>query len=166
MTAPRPVSIPVPKAPVHPQSSTEHYWAARALTAEALLAASAAHRRELKSVAFSEDIKKQRELAVLRKSHETRQKKMEAIVIASVTCVTVLASLVIYLLFTDERSKQPQSKWAMASHFTIPILSPWTSVVEHETSTFGAKTIVAALVVAACLAYAVFRYWCSYRHRR
>lgn len=41
-----------------PVSATEQYWAARALTAETLLAAREAHQREVRSLAYSEDIKR------------------------------------------------------------------------------------------------------------
>lgn len=43
---------------VHPQSSAEQYWAARALRAETLLSSRMAHQRELKTLSFSEETKR------------------------------------------------------------------------------------------------------------
>lgn len=41
-----------------PVTAAEGYWAARALKAEALLAAGEAHQRELRAVALSEEAKR------------------------------------------------------------------------------------------------------------
>jgi len=43
---------------LRPCSPAEQYWAARALTAETLLAAKTDHQRELKDVAYTEDVKR------------------------------------------------------------------------------------------------------------
>ncbi|KAI0034783.1 hypothetical protein K488DRAFT_68855 [Vararia minispora EC-137] len=53
-------STPSPALPgyLYPRSPAEQYWAARALTAETLLAAKAGHRRELKKIACTEDVKR------------------------------------------------------------------------------------------------------------
>jgi hypothetical protein len=43
---------------MRPCSPAEQYWAARALTAETLLAAKTDHQRDLREVAYSEDVKR------------------------------------------------------------------------------------------------------------
>jgi len=51
------------------------------------------------------------------------------------------------------------------AHFTIPILSPFTSVVEHETSVIGSKTLAVFAFVLAAFFYFVFRHWLARRHQ-
>ncbi|THH12570.1 hypothetical protein EW146_g7571, partial [Bondarzewia mesenterica] len=153
----RPLPSPLVKqndAPV-PKSATEQYWAARALTAETLLSARMDHQREMKSIVSAEDEKKSKEMAALQRYHNETQKKMEYILIISISCILVLVSLIIYLLLDHAKTKPTPSKWGMTSHFTIPILSPWTSVVENEASVLGAKTMIAFGMIAAGLAYAI-----------
>lgn len=106
----------------------------------------------------------------------------------TITCIMVLLAFIIYLLMTHSpASKQAASRWG--AHFTIPILSPFTSVVsyllfppatsvchrgvglltssitqiEHEVSTFGTTALIGFAFVFACLAYAVFRYYAGRR---
>ena len=43
---------------VRPRSSTEQYWAARALTAETLLSARMAHHQEIRTLTYSEEAKR------------------------------------------------------------------------------------------------------------
>ncbi len=51
-------TIPVPPDDVTPRSRVEQYWAARALTAEALLSARTEHHRELRTLSFGEELKR------------------------------------------------------------------------------------------------------------
>jgi hypothetical protein len=55
-------SLPPTPSPIRtvlkPRSAAEQYWAARALTAETLLSARATHHKELKNLAYSEEIKR------------------------------------------------------------------------------------------------------------
>jgi hypothetical protein len=77
--------------------------------------------------------------------------------------------------------ESPKTK--AASHFTIPILSPFTSVVsvvfvaryevelmifqitkvEHETGIISATSVTILIVVMGILSYAIFRHWFSRR---
>jgi len=92
------------------------------------------------------------------------------------SCIAILTGLLVYFA-SHSCSKPPASGWGLASHFTIPILSPFTSVVscvslgiyltlnhplhqvEHETSVMGTKVVIATVMVLAGLAYALVRYW-------
>lgn len=138
-----------------PDSSAARYWAARAATAEVLLAERSKHAYELRSVIHEEDAKRREEIAALHGAHEERQRKLERIVMC---CIVVLVVVVLCLLGTHylASSRKPERG---ATHFTIPVLSPFTSVVEHETSAWGARIIVPALMIVAMLAWGVFRHW-------
>lgn len=154
-----------------PMSPAEQYWAARALTAETLLSAAEAHQREVRSAVDAEEEKRLRDITVLQKAHSERERKMERVVMFSGVFIALLVAVLVYLL-VDHHHARPKgpapSMWGVAlpSHFTIPILSPWTSVVEHEASVIGAKTTIAFALIAAGLAYAMFRYWAAARGHR
>ncbi|GBE83301.1 hypothetical protein SCP_0503490 [Sparassis crispa] len=146
-------------------NSTEQYWAARALTAEAALSVRAAFHQEVYVLTESHEEKRAHELAELQRIHDERHAKLERLVLILLGCLFAFVSAILYILFrqhTDYRS----SRWCLPSHFTIPVLSPFTSVVEHETSVFNTRSITIVLLVLAALAYACFRYWLSHlRHR-
>ncbi|KAI9450111.1 hypothetical protein BJY52DRAFT_206826 [Lactarius psammicola] len=146
-----------------PDSSAARYWAARAVTAEVLLAERNKHAHELRGVIHNEDAKRREEVAALHGAHEARQRKMEWVVIC---CIAVLAVVVLCLLVIHARASSPTPTRHMASHFTIPVLSPFTSVVEHETSAWGARIIIPGLMIAATLAWGVFRQWISQKSLR
>ena len=97
-------------------------------------------------------------------------------VLIALICFLVL--LVIYLATHYTRQNTVRGAWAfLPSHFTIPILSPFTSVVsrsmfpqttlsnssatpqvEHETSVVGSKTITMICLALTGLAYLIFRH--------
>ncbi|KAN0133134.1 hypothetical protein V8E53_009164 [Lactarius tabidus] len=140
-----------------PDSSAARYWAARAATAEVLLAERSKHSYELRSVINEEDAKRREEIAALHGAHQARQRKMEWIVMC---CIVVLVVVVLGLLGTHHLASS-RTPARGATHFTIPVLSPFTSVVEHETSAWGARIIVPGLMIVATLAWVVFRHWTS-----
>ncbi|EIM87453.1 uncharacterized protein STEHIDRAFT_139125 [Stereum hirsutum FP-91666 SS1] len=145
-----------------PSTSAEHYWAARALTAESILEAKMDHQQELKSIKLYEDEKRTRDLAVLQQAHDAQYKELKRTLFFTITCIVVLLAFIIYILMTNSpASKQSASRWG--AHFTIPILSPFTSVIEHEVSTFGTTALIGFAFVFAGLAYAVFRYYAGRR---
>lgn len=143
---------------LRPQSLTEQYWAARALKAETRLSSSIAHQRELRSLSSSEETKRLREIASLSTTHEWRQARLEKFVDFLLVCVGALMLSVIYLLASSKRHESPVPRWRLPSHFTIPILSPFTSVVEHETSTIGTRSITVVVIILATFAYIIFRH--------
>ncbi|KAI0293877.1 hypothetical protein B0F90DRAFT_1821770 [Multifurca ochricompacta] len=148
-----------------PDSSIAHYWAARAVTAEVLLAERHKHTDELRSVMYGEDVKRRTEVAALQEVHEEHQKKMERMVLCCVAAlaITIFGLLVTHVLHTPTPLTSTRRT---ASHFTIPILSPFTSVVEHETSAWGARIIVPALIIVSTFAWGVVRHWMTRGSRR
>ncbi|KAG6812462.1 hypothetical protein H0H92_002727 [Tricholoma furcatifolium] len=79
-----------------------------------------------------------------------RLAQLERLVIILLGMIALLLSLVVYLFATRSNQKTP-------THFTIPILSPFTSVIEHETSVIGSKTITLLILVGAALSYFAIR---------
>ncbi|PCH37390.1 hypothetical protein WOLCODRAFT_140835 [Wolfiporia cocos MD-104 SS10] len=149
---------------VQPKTTSEQYWAARALTAETLLTARLAHENELSALSAAEEEKRARELAVLQRSHDKRYAKLEILAMTLFACLIAFVSTTIYLL---SRAQRPTpSRWALPSHFTIPILSPFASVVEHETSVIDTRLITMCCAILAALAYACFRYWLAHGRQR
>ncbi|KAJ7792247.1 hypothetical protein B0H14DRAFT_2931990 [Mycena olivaceomarginata] len=147
------------KAALQPRTSAEQYWAARALTAETLLSARVEHHRELRSLSYVEETKRARERA----AHDVRHAKLEKLILA---LLMMLLLLVLALLHLAHRSASaPTSRLRKPSHFTISILSPFTSVVEHETSVVGSKTLVVFAFAFAGLAYFMFRHWLARRRQ-
>ncbi|KAJ7121018.1 hypothetical protein C8R44DRAFT_877329 [Mycena epipterygia] len=144
---------------LQPRTNTEQYWAARALSAETLLAARLEHQRELRSLSYEEENKRARELA----AHDARHAKLERLVLA---LLAMLLVVVLALLNLAHRDSSPVARGRkVPAHFTIPILSPFTSVVEHETSVIGSKTLAVFAFVLAGLAYFVFRHWLARRRQ-
>ncbi|KAF8155534.1 hypothetical protein B0H34DRAFT_499275 [Crassisporium funariophilum] len=150
-----------------PLTVTEQYWAARALKAEALLEAQESHKKEVKSLGYAQDMKRERELSLLAKEHKEKHASLERLLVFLLILIALLVLLIIYLATHYTRHSllmqhnQQQRWWSAigASHFTIPILSPFTSVVEQETSVIGSKTIGTLAAISACLAYMVFKIW-------
>ncbi|OCH86744.1 hypothetical protein OBBRIDRAFT_714554, partial [Obba rivulosa] len=143
-----------------PVTATEQYWAARALTAEALLAARITHTNELQALTEAEQEKRSREMEAVHRLHEVRHSQLERLVVVLLGCLVIFVSVVMYT-FSGSHHHAPPARYSKPSHFTIPILSPFASVVEHETSVFNAKIITILALVTACLLYACFRYWLS-----
>ncbi|PBL03077.1 hypothetical protein ARMGADRAFT_1551 [Armillaria gallica] len=159
-------TIPVPPDDVTPRSRVEQYWAARALTAEALLSARTEHHRELRTLSFGEELKRSRERNALMKANEDKISRMEKLTWALLGVIVFLAILIVWMSHVNQHRTQRPQRWLLPSHFTIPILSPFTSVVEKEVSVIGSKTIVFAIAIVACLAYFVYRHWLASRLRK
>ncbi|KAK7042272.1 hypothetical protein R3P38DRAFT_2889468 [Favolaschia claudopus] len=121
------------------------YWAARALKAETLLAARVEHHRELRSLSFVEETKRARE----RNAHDARHAKLEKLVLV---LLVMLVLLVLALLHLAHKSTSKSRSRKLPFHFTIPILSPFTSV-----------TLTALSFVFAGLAYFTLRHWMARR---
>ncbi|KIM82881.1 hypothetical protein PILCRDRAFT_820182 [Piloderma croceum F 1598] len=154
-----PNTIDQPSEYLRPQTSTEQYWAIRALKAETILQARTVHHRELQSLSFSEQTKRSREIAALSQAHEAKQVRLEKFVIALLACLGFLIMAFIYLLTSRNRNEPSASRRSLPYHFTIPILSPFTSVVEHETSAIGTRSIAVLVMTLAVLVYFIFRRW-------
>ncbi|KAK0469295.1 uncharacterized protein EV420DRAFT_1633714 [Desarmillaria tabescens] len=152
-------TIPAPQGDVTPRNRVEQYWAARALTAETLLSARTEHHRELRTLSFGEELKRSRERNALMKANEDKIARMEKLTWALLGVIIFLAILIVCMSHVNQRRAQRPQRWFLPSHFTIPILSPFTSVVEKEVSVIGSKTIVFAIAIIACLVYFVYRHW-------
>ncbi|KAG1733325.1 hypothetical protein EDB19DRAFT_1896645 [Suillus lakei] len=138
-----------------PRTFVEQYWAARALVAETVLTTRVQHQKEMAEVRLGEEEKRTNQIAALVRANEQRQSRLEKFVAVLVACFMLLFLALIYILLRDS----PKSKGA--SHFTIPILSPFTSVVEHETGVISARSVSIFIVVLGILSYAIFRHWFS-----
>ncbi|KAJ7232012.1 hypothetical protein C8J57DRAFT_1091480 [Mycena rebaudengoi] len=139
---------------LQPRSTAEQYWAARALSAETLLAARVEHHRELRTLTSVHDDRREQDKAM----HEARYARLEALVLTLLGTLLLLALALPYLN-APRVAATPRAR--VPAHFTIPILSPFTSVVEHETSAVGFKAIAVGILALTLLAYALFRHWIS-----
>jgi len=142
---------------VKPRTIVGQYWAARALVAETVLSTRVQHQKEVAEVRLGEEEKRTKEITALIQANELRQSRLEKFVAALVACLMVLFLVVLYMWMHDS----PKTK--AASHFTIPILSPFSSVVEHETGIISATSVTIFIVVMGILSYAIFRHWFSRR---
>jgi len=142
---------------VKPRAIVEQYWAARALVVETVLSTRVQHHKEVAEVRLGEEEKRTKEITALIRANELRQNRLEKFVAALVACLMILFLVVLYIWMHDS----PKTK--AASHFTIPILSPFTSVVEHETGIISATSVTIFIVVMGILSYAIFRHWFSRR---
>ncbi|KAG7088377.1 hypothetical protein E1B28_012378 [Marasmius oreades] len=154
---------------IFPRSQTEQYWAARALSAETLLTARTEHHFEMRDLTRYQEERRTSEIAVLTKAHEERLVKMENLILI-LTGALVLISAALLFVYVTSAPNNPRHDLRSRSltHFTIPILSPFASVVENESSVVGTKTIAAVSVILATLVYLMFRYWIAQpvsRHR-
>ncbi|KAG1769836.1 hypothetical protein EDD22DRAFT_868151 [Suillus occidentalis] len=142
-------------ATAKPRTFVEQYWAARALVAETVLTTRVQHQKEMAEVRLGEEEKRTNQIAALVRASEQRQSRLEKFVAALVACLMLLFLALIYILLRNS----PKSK--SASHFTIPILSPFTSVVEHETGIMSARLVSIFIIGLGILSYAIFRHWLS-----
>ncbi|KAG2123182.1 hypothetical protein BD769DRAFT_1577169 [Suillus cothurnatus] len=168
---PKTTWYPTPAA-AKPRTFVEQYWAARALVAETVLTTRVQHQKEMAEVRPGMEEKQTNQFAALMRANEQRQSRLEKSVVRCVnlfvflcaahfiqavliTCFMLLFLGLIYILLRDS----PKSK--AASHFTIPILSPFTSVVEYETGIISARSVSMFIVVLGILSYVIFRHFLS-----
>ncbi|KAE9406567.1 hypothetical protein BT96DRAFT_987406 [Gymnopus androsaceus JB14] len=147
-----------------PRSRAEQYWAARALTAETLLVARKEHYEDVKSVTYVAETKRGNEVAQLSKLYDTRLMRLERLLVILLGFILIITFSMLFSQLSLVHSP-PSGRQAQWAHFTIPILSPFASVVEHEVSVIGSKTITAIFLIIACLAYLLFRHWISRQSR-
>ncbi|KAF9267379.1 hypothetical protein L218DRAFT_1060923 [Marasmius fiardii PR-910] len=151
---------------VFPRSQNEQYWAARALSAETLLIARTEHHLEIRDLTRYQDEKR---TASLNRTHEDRLVKMEKLVLNLIGALCLFSAALFFVYVTNATGNprhDPRNR--SFTHFTIPILSPFASVVEHESSVIGTKTIAAISMILAILVYFMFQHWIAHlvsRHR-
>ncbi|KAJ3793947.1 hypothetical protein GGU11DRAFT_797939 [Lentinula aff. detonsa] len=151
---------------LYPRSESEQYWTARALKAETLLIFKEEHFEHLQSVTVEQETKRVTEVAQLTKLYDERLVKLERLlaillgVLFLLTFFTFFSNL--FLTHQGREARSAQNQWA---HFTIPILSPFASVVEHEVSVVGSRTIFGSCLIIAGLAYFLLRHWINSKIR-
>ncbi|KAH0831124.1 hypothetical protein J3R83DRAFT_13690 [Lanmaoa asiatica] len=138
-----------------PRTKTEQYWAARALVAETLLSARDRHQDELAEMRRMEEQKREREIGTILHANDQRQRRLERLM---VTCLAVLLGFMGWLVVMIAPDWGAKGKSNKPSHFTIPILSPFASVVEHETSVFGAKVAAILVLVIGIALYVALKH--------
>ncbi|TCD63456.1 hypothetical protein EIP91_005397 [Steccherinum ochraceum] len=109
--------------------------------------------------------KHSQEMAELNRQHEVRHTKLERLALLLMTWLLAMVAVLIYLLVRGHPPHLPTSRWNTPLHFTIPVLSPFTSVTEHEESVLSTRTMVIMILAGTCLAYACFTYWLRQQKR-
>lgn len=118
------------------------YWAGRALVAE---------------MQVSERDRAQVQLEHAQRNHEERVSRLERFVIA---LTTMLAFIIIVLLFRNSASAGQTARGsAFRPHLTIPLLSPFTTIVEHEMSNTSFRTTALLIIVGAFVVYQLVCRW-------
>ncbi|KAL1948256.1 hypothetical protein VTO73DRAFT_12331 [Trametes versicolor] len=140
-------------AVTHPVSAVEHHWAMRATRAEALLDAHAVHRHEISSL----EERRSRELAELNRRHLQVYARQQMMVWSLLGTALAAISALLYFLYQRAVPAGADSRLLGPLHFTIPILSPFASVIEHETSFVNVQLVAVLLLAAASFALLWFR---------
>ncbi|KAF8557500.1 hypothetical protein OG21DRAFT_1505227 [Imleria badia] len=73
-------------------------------------------------------------------------------------CLAVLLGFMGWLVIKITPDRDAKGSSNKPSHFTIPILSPFTSVVEHETGVFGTKAVTIFVLVIGIAVYAAVKH--------
>ncbi|KAI0649694.1 hypothetical protein C8Q79DRAFT_1006042 [Trametes meyenii] len=133
-------------------TAIEHHWALRATRAEALLTAHTAHRRE---ISILED-RRTRDLAKLNAEYLQEYTKHARIVWISMGSLLAFVFALFSFLYR-QCVPATSSRWPGPLHFTIPILSPFASVIEHETSVVNIQLVALLLLGAGGFAFLWFR---------
>ncbi|EJD01871.1 uncharacterized protein FOMMEDRAFT_168473 [Fomitiporia mediterranea MF3/22] len=145
-----------------PMTETERYWAYRAIVAETKLAEHKGLRTD-NLERMKEELRRQSMADLAHKYHEERVLRLERLAIGLISTI-ILITLV--LLFRHQgQSDDKHSKRSFRPHLTIPILSPFTSIVEHEEASLSFRMTAALLITLGILAYGMFRYWLQHRPR-
>jgi len=127
---------------ITPSTRSEMYWAGRALVAE---------------MQVSERDRAQVQLEHAQRNHEERVSRLERFVIA---LTTMLAFIIIVLLFRNSASAGQTARGsAFRPHLTIPLLSPFTTIVEHEMSNTSFRTTALLIIVGAFVVYQLVCRW-------
>ncbi|TFK53000.1 hypothetical protein OE88DRAFT_1330090 [Heliocybe sulcata] len=142
---------------VQPQTEREQYWAARALVAETLLSQESHHHEEIRRVISLEELKRSREISEIRTIYDRGQTKLEAFIMVLLAILAIFTFLTLGVVLKGHSEQKGLHK--PSAHFTIPILSPFTSVIEHEMATLSFRTIACFTLFGSLLLYAIYRHW-------
>ncbi|RDX52319.1 hypothetical protein OH76DRAFT_1345502 [Lentinus brumalis] len=136
-----------PASFLHPITTVEHYWALRATIAETRLHAQEIHRQEVAAIHNSHAESRSRDLAEMNSRYERELSRIKYMVLGMLAALAVLISAVMFILVRYVPMTPAPSRRG-AVHFTIPILSPFASVIEHETSAVNVPLVVVLLLSA------------------
>ncbi|KAG6908944.1 hypothetical protein DXG01_002723 [Tephrocybe rancida] len=128
-------------------SKEDEYWAKRAQAAEMQLQLALSASGDVQI----HHVRHENAHTALGKQDQERLVRLEWLVVILLGFIAMLITLVVYLSASHNPPRNTPA------HFTIPILSPFTSVVEHETSIIGSKTIALFLLIVAALSYLAIR---------
>lgn len=109
-------------------------------------------------LSYREKAERLRELAVIGQANDERLAKIEKFIMILVSLVALLAVAVVMLVFGHHRTAYGHLPTHGKSHFTIPILSPFSSVVETELSVIGSRTIIAIACMLIVVGYLLIRH--------
>jgi len=140
---------------VIPRTIIEQYWAVRALVAEVKLAERAHHYAEVLHLTREEETRRHATLDNAHRMHDNRVAKLEKVIGALVLALVAGAGLVSYRSHHGNTQSSVKSSWP---HLTIPVLSPFTSVVEQEVSAIGFRAISVFILVAGLVIYMLIRH--------
>ncbi|KAJ8474817.1 hypothetical protein ONZ51_g6957 [Trametes cubensis] len=138
-------------------TAMEHHWAMRATRAEAMYAAQTDRQREISTLSASMEERRARDMAELNARFSDQFAKHQQMMWMILgTMISVVATLM-YLLVRTCAPAASSSRWLPPLHFTIPVLSPFASVVEHETSAVNVPLVALLLLGAGSFAFLWFR---------
>ncbi|KAL5520887.1 hypothetical protein ACEPAF_2890 [Sanghuangporus sanghuang] len=146
-----------------PRTEGERYWAYRAIVAEVKLAERMGVRAD-ELERLKEELRRQSTCGTSRSYYEERERRLERLALGLISTI-ILITLILLFRHHSSPDDRPSKNRAFRPHLTIPILSPFTSIVEHEDSKFGFRTTAAFLIVLGCVVYAMFRHWLRQRPR-
>lgn len=145
------MTFQVPRG-MEPRTAVAQYWALRTMVTETVFFQYVRHQNELTQVRLAEEERRTKEITTLVHANEKRQHNLERLMMA-------LVIFLAYMFWSTSTPNSPSEKRRSATHFTIPILSPFTSVVENETGVLGTKTVVVFVLALVLVAFFTLRRW-------
>ncbi|KAI0752486.1 hypothetical protein C8Q80DRAFT_1117903 [Daedaleopsis nitida] len=124
-----------------------------------------AHKTELRLLqSLPREERHPRDLAEMNERYAREFAHIQRMVWALLMTVAALIGLVVFLLirYVPPALSDPSTRRNSPVHFTIPVLSPFTSVIEHETSAVNVQ-LVAVLLLAAGISFVIWLKCCMAR---
>ncbi|KAI6015042.1 hypothetical protein F5J12DRAFT_514440 [Pisolithus orientalis] len=145
------MTFQVPRG-MEPRTAVAQYWALRTMVTETVFSQYVRHQNELTQVRLAEEERRTKEITTLVHANEKRQHNLERLMMA-------LVIFLAYMFWSTSTPNSSSEKRRSATHFTIPILSPFTSVVENETGVLGTKAVVVFVLALVLVAFFTLRRW-------
>ncbi|KAI0649706.1 hypothetical protein C8Q79DRAFT_342421 [Trametes meyenii] len=131
--------------------------------AEAAHEARHLYKEEVSALSAALEERCTRALAELHATYSMEFAMHRQIMRAMLAACAVLFLLALVLLYRLMVPSARPSRWSSPTHFTIPILSPFASVVEHESSLFNLSQVTALAVVGGI--FVAIRLRCGMRRK-